>query len=65
MAHFWDEFSKSLAQPVPRRESLRRLGIALTATVLAPLGVEFAQGGHQPKPPKPPVLHARPCRWWP
>jgi hypothetical protein len=46
MTDHWDEFSKSLAEPVPRRESLRRLGIALTATVLGPLGAQFARAGH-------------------
>jgi hypothetical protein len=50
MTHHWDEFSKSLAEPVPRRESLRRLGIALTATVLSPLGPQFAWAGrHAPR----------------
>jgi len=38
MIHQWDEFSKSLAEPVPRRESLRRLGIVLAGAVLSPLG---------------------------
>jgi hypothetical protein len=53
MSQHWDEFAKSLAEPVPRRESLRRLGIALTATVLGPLGSEFAQAGrHQQDPCK-------------
>lgn len=47
MSHHWDEFSKSLAEPVPRRESLRRLGIALTATVLSPLGSEYAWAGRR------------------
>lgn len=55
MSNHWDEFSKSLAEPVPRRESLRRLGSALTATVLGPLGAQFARAGHHaPQPPKPP-----------
>jgi hypothetical protein len=53
MTHHWDEFSKSLAQPVPRRESLRRLGAVFTATVLAPLGTGFARGGPPPKQPDP------------
>ena len=44
MTHHWDEFSKSLAEPVPRGESLRRLGIAISATVLGPLGSQFALG---------------------
>ena len=28
MTDHWDEFSKSLAQPLPRRESLRRLNFS-------------------------------------
>ncbi len=51
MSQHWDEFSKSLAEPVPRRESLRRLGIALTATVLSPLGSEFAWAARRPPDP--------------
>jgi hypothetical protein len=47
MSNHWDEFSKSLAEPVPRRESLRRLGLALSAAVLGPLGGQFAGAGHQ------------------
>jgi hypothetical protein len=42
MAYQWDEFSKSLAEPVPRRESLRRLAIALGGAVLSPLGLKTA-----------------------
>lgn len=42
MTHQWDEFSKSLAEPLPRRESLRRLGAVLAGAVLAPLGLETA-----------------------
>src|SRR5262245_20023933 len=53
MTNSWDEFSKSLAQPLPRRESLRRLGAVFTATVLAPLGTGFARGGPPPKQPDP------------
>jgi hypothetical protein len=49
MTHHWDEFSKSLAQPLPRRESLRRLGIALAGTVLSPLGLQTAFAGHHSK----------------
>lgn len=50
MSHFFDEVSKSLAESaMPRRESLRRLGFAITATVLAPLGASFAQAHHQPQ----------------
>src|SRR5262249_20552464 len=42
MTHQWDEFSKSLAEPVPRRESLRRLGFALAGVALSPLGTAWA-----------------------
>jgi stigma-specific protein Stig1 len=47
MSHQWDEFSKSLAEAVPRRESLRRLGAVLAGAVLSPLGLETAFAGHQ------------------
>ena len=43
MSHqHWDDFSKSLAEPVPRRESLRRLGAVLAGAVLSPLGLNTA-----------------------
>jgi hypothetical protein len=42
MTHRWDEFSKSLAEPVPRRESLRRLGFVFAGAVLSPLGLRTA-----------------------
>jgi hypothetical protein len=42
MIHQWDEFSKSLAEPVPRRESLRRLGAVFAGSVLGPLGAATA-----------------------
>jgi hypothetical protein len=42
MSHEWDEFSKSLAEPVARRESLRRLGLVIAGTVLSPLGLQTA-----------------------
>ncbi len=45
MPHHWDEFSKTLAEPLPRRESLRRLGIVLTGAVLGPLGLETVVAG--------------------
>jgi len=38
----YDEFSKSLAAPVPRRQSLRLLGAALAGALLSPLGVGTA-----------------------
>ena len=42
MNHLFDEFSKSLAEPLPRRESLRQLGAALAGAVLSPLGLGTA-----------------------
>src|SRR3954469_222113 len=49
MTHHWDEFSKSLAEPVPRRESLRRLGIVLAGIVLGPLAAGTARAGGKGK----------------
>jgi hypothetical protein len=46
MTHDWDEFSKSLAEPVPRRESLRRLGFLFAGAVLSPLGLKTGWAGH-------------------
>ncbi len=46
MTHHWDEISKTLAEPLPRRESLRRLGAVLTGTVLSPLGLNSACAGN-------------------
>jgi hypothetical protein len=42
MTHQWDEFSKSLAKPLPRRESMRRLGAAFAGVVLGPFGAATA-----------------------
>jgi hypothetical protein len=42
MNHLFDEFSKSLSQSSPRRESLRRLGAVFAGAVLSPLGLETA-----------------------
>src|SRR5262245_44886100 len=42
MNHLFDEFSKPLAESVPRRESLRRLGAVFAGAVLSPLGLETA-----------------------
>jgi hypothetical protein len=42
MTDHWDEFSKAFAEPLPRRESLRRLGAVLTGAVLSPLGLGTA-----------------------
>ena len=43
MSEQWDEFSKSLSEPVPRRESLRRLG-AVFAALFLPLWVWEQRG---------------------
>src|SRR5215470_16859939 len=42
----FDEFSKSLSESVPRRESLRRLGAVFAGAVLSPLaaGTAWARG---------------------
>jgi hypothetical protein len=45
MDHLFDEFSKSLAESVPRRESLRRLGALFAGAVLGPLGLATARAG--------------------
>src|SRR6187551_1803681 len=42
MENLFDEFSKSLAEPIPRRESLRRLGVVFAGAVLSPLGLGTA-----------------------
>lgn len=42
MSNQWDEFTIGVAEQLPRRESLRRLGLAVAAAVLAPLGLEGA-----------------------
>jgi hypothetical protein len=47
MTNHWDELSKSLAESVPRRESLRRLGFVLAGTVLSPFGLQSALAGKQ------------------
>jgi hypothetical protein len=46
MENLFDEFSKSLADSVPRRESLRRLGAVFAGALLSPLGLHsaWAQG---------------------
>jgi hypothetical protein len=50
MTHQWDEFSKSLAESVPRRESLRRLGALLAGAVLSPLAAGTAWAGGKAPP---------------
>src|SRR5262249_22358505 len=42
MENLFDEFSKSLAESVPRRESLRRFGAVFAGAVLPPLGLQSA-----------------------
>jgi hypothetical protein len=55
MSHDFDDFSKRIAgDSMPRRESLKQLGFALAATILAPLGAQYAQAGKHPKSPQPP-----------
>ena len=44
MSHQLDEFSKSLAEPVPRRESLRRLGAVFAGALFGSLGLKTAVG---------------------
>jgi len=44
MDRFYDEFSKSLAATLPRRESLRRMGAVLAGAVFSPLGLGTAWG---------------------
>lgn len=39
------QFSKSVAEQLPRRESLRRLGAVFAGAVLSPLGLEAARPG--------------------
>ena len=47
MEHFYDEFSKSLAASVPRRESLRRMGAVFAGAVLGQLGLGSAWAAGQ------------------
>jgi hypothetical protein len=49
MTHRCDEFSKSLAESVPRRESLRRLGVVLAGAVLSPVWLQTTSAGHRSK----------------
>lgn len=51
MPHPFDDFSKSLNESVPRRESLRRLGAVFAAAVLSPLalGTESASASIEPR----------------
>src|SRR5687768_2103002 len=47
MEHFYDEFSKSLAASVPRRESLRRMGAVFAGALLGQLGLGTAWAARQ------------------
>lgn len=49
MSHYWDEFSRSLAEPLPRRDSLRRLGLVVAGAVLSPLGLRSTAAAHRPR----------------
>ena len=62
MTHRWDEFSKSLAEPLPRRESLRRLGVVLAGAVLSPLGLQTASAGHHSQKQSDPCKAFCKCR---
>src|SRR4051812_15662296 len=62
MTHPWDEYSKSLAEPVPRRESLRRLGVVLAGAVLGPLGTAWATPTGKPRKGKDPCQTFCKCR---
>src|SRR5262245_8738649 len=55
MDHLFDEFSKSLSESVPRRESLRRLGAVLAGAVLSPLtaGAMWARAANRRPPQEP------------
>jgi hypothetical protein len=53
MANYFDEFSKVIGEgSMPRRETLRRLGLVISGALLGPLGIEYARASHKPKPPK-------------
>jgi hypothetical protein len=63
MTQQWDEFSKSLAEPVPRRESLRRLGAILAGAVLSSLAAGTAWAGGKRRPAgKGPPAGPDPCK---
>ena len=47
MGDLFDELSESLAESMPRRESLRRLRVVLAGAVLSPLGLGAAWAGRQ------------------
>jgi hypothetical protein len=46
MENHFDAFSKSLAESVSRRESLRRLGAVFAGAALSALGLAAARGAH-------------------
>ena len=47
MTDLCDEFSKSLSEPAPRRESFRLLGLVFSGAALEPLGLSTAWAGTQ------------------
>ena len=52
MSEQWDEFSKSLSEPVPRRESLRRLGAVFAGALLGSVGLKTAWAAPRTDPCK-------------
>ena len=48
MNHPFDEFSKSLSEPVPRRVLLRRLGAVVTGALLGPLALGLGNASANP-----------------
>ena len=62
MDHLFDEFSKSLAESVPRRESLRRLGAVFAGAVLSPLAAGTAWAGGKQRPAQDPCKTFCQCR---
>ena len=62
MAHLFDEFSKSLPETLPRRESLRRLGVVFAGAILSPLGLETAWAGRKAPSGPDPCLAFCKCR---
>ena len=52
MSEQWDEFTKSLSEPVPRRESLRRLGAVFAGAVFGSFGLKNAIGAPNSDPCK-------------
>ncbi len=62
MTSHWDEFSKSVAEPLPRRESLRRLGLVVAGAVLSPFGLRATLAGHNSRRQQDPCKAFCKCR---